>query len=190
LVWLVYCKPSIGKFQDLGAMATLQRSCTGTVRSSNQANLVSARPIASRLCFQPIIRQAAQQQRSLVGRAMPKIVAAASLEASAEAASLPAGYHYYETMMILKPTLSDEERDRELAKFEAYLNKAECFDINSVVKPRSLLAYPIKKETEGIYVLYTYLARRQTAKAVQLLLSNPEAGAEDTILRHITLCKK
>lgn len=46
------------------------------------------------------------------------------------------------------------------------------------------------REWEGIYVLYSYLARRQTARAVQQLLSNPEAGAEDTVLRHITLCKQ
>lgn len=42
---------------------------------------------------------------------------------------------------------------------------------------------------DGIYVLYTYAARRQTARTVQLLLSNPEAGSEDTVLRHITFCK-
>jgi hypothetical protein len=42
---------------------------------------------------------------------------------------------------------------------------------------------------EGIYVLYTYAAKRQTARTVQLLLSNPEAGSEDTVLRHITFCK-
>lgn len=47
----------------------------------------------------------------------------------------------------------------------------------------------IRSNWEGIYVLYTYTARRQTARTVQLLLSNPEAGSEDTILRHITMCK-
>lgn len=38
-------------------------------------------------------------------------------------------------------------------------------------------------------MLYTYAAKRQTARAVQLLLSNPEAGSEDKLLRHMTLCK-
>lgn len=45
------------------------------------------------------------------------------------------------------------------------------------------------KSWEGVYVLYTYAARRQTAKAVQLLLSNPEAGSEDKLMRHITFLK-
>ncbi|KAG2439213.1 hypothetical protein HXX76_004575 [Chlamydomonas incerta] len=171
-------------------MATMQKSSVAVRSSGSSANLVAARPIAQRLCFQPVVRQSAQQQRSSVGRAMPKVVAAAvTAEAGTETVKLPAGYHWYETMMILKPSLSDEERDRELAKFEAYLNKEECFNINALVRGRSKLAYPIKKEWEGIYVLYSYVARRQTARAVQQLLSNPEAGAEDTVLRHITLCK-
>jgi hypothetical protein len=43
-----------------------------------------------------------------------------------------------------------------------------------------------RRNWEGIYVLYTYAAMRKTARTIQLLLSNPEAGAEDTLLRHIT----
>jgi hypothetical protein len=42
---------------------------------------------------------------------------------------------------------------------------------------------------DGMYVLFTYAAKRQTARSVQLLLSNPEAGSEDKILRHITFCR-
>ncbi|KAG2499030.1 hypothetical protein HYH03_003215 [Edaphochlamys debaryana] len=166
--------------------ATMQRVSSQSVTGrSSSASLVAARPIAQRLCFQSVVRQPAQ--RSSGARAAPKVLAAAAaVEASTEQ-KLPAGYQKYETMMILKSSLSDEERDRELAKFEAYLNKEECFDINALVRNRSKLAYPIKREWEGIYVLYTYAARRQTARAVQLLLSNPEAGAEDTVLRHITV---
>ncbi|GIL70968.1 hypothetical protein Vretimale_4063 [Volvox reticuliferus] len=172
-------------------MATIQRSCTGSARSGNHASLVADRPIAQRLCFQPAVRLAARQQRAVAGRAMPKVMAAAAVDpAVEEPKKLPLGFHRYETMMILKPSLSDEERDRELAKFEAYLNKQECYEISALVRGRSKLAYPIKKEWEGIYVLYSYVASRQTGRAVQLLLSNPEAGAEDTVLRHITLCKQ
>ncbi|EFJ40855.1 plastid/chloroplast ribosomal protein S6 [Volvox carteri f. nagariensis] len=173
-------------------MATTQRSCTATARAGTTASLVAARPIAHHLCFQRhVARTAGRQQRAVAGRAMPQIVAAAAVDAVVEEPKkLPLGFHRYETMMILKPSLSDEERDRELAKFEAYLNKQECYEINALVRGRSKLAYPIKKEWEGIYVLYSYVASRQTGRAVQLLLSNPEAGAEDTVLRHITLCKQ
>mmetsp|Transcript_23337 Transcript_23337/g.64490 ORF Transcript_23337/g.64490 Transcript_23337/m.64490 type:complete len:183 (+) Transcript_23337:95-643(+) len=110
-------------------------------------------------------------------------------ETMAEMTKLPKGYHWYETMLILTPALNDEDRDRELAKFEAYLNKEECMSINALVRGRSRLAYPMKTHWEGIYVLYTYAARRQTARAIQLMLSNPEVGSENVLLRHMTMCK-
>ena len=46
-----------------------------------------------------------------------------------------------------------------------------------------------RREWEGVYVLYTYAAKRQTAKSVQLLLSRPEAGSEGKVLRHKTFFK-
>jgi len=103
---------------------------------------------------------------------------------------LPQGYHWYETMIVLRAMMDDKGRDEQLAKFEAYLNKEGCMHINCLVKNRSRMAYPMKKDNwDGIYVLYTYAAKRQTARSVQLLLSNPEAGSEDKILRHITFCR-
>ncbi len=36
-------------------------------------------------------------------------------------------------------------RDKELAKFEAFLNKEECMNINALTRGRSRMAYPIKK---------------------------------------------
>ena len=35
-------------------------------------------------------------------------------------------------------------RDKELAKFEAYLNKEDCQSINALVRGRTRMAYPIK----------------------------------------------
>lgn len=46
-----------------------------------------------------------------------------------------------------------------------------------------------RRHWEGIYVLYTYAARRQTARTIQLMLSNPEVGSENVLMRHMTLCK-
>jgi hypothetical protein len=37
-------------------------------------------------------------------------------------------------------------RDAQLAKFEAYLNKEGCLHINCIVRPRSRMAYPMKKK--------------------------------------------
>ena len=41
---------------------------------------------------------------------------------------------------------------------------------------------------EGIYVLYTYAAKRTTSQKVQKHLSTPIVGGEANILRHMTFC--
>jgi ribosomal protein S6 len=80
----------------------------------------------------------------------------------------------------------DDERDQVLAKFEAFLKREECQDINTTIKGRQKLAYPIKKFAEGIYVLYTFAAPPPVSQRIQKLLSTPESGAELNILRHMT----
>jgi small subunit ribosomal protein S6 len=103
--------------------------------------------------------------------------------------TLPQGYDWYETLLILRPTLSDEDRDREVAKFEAFLNKENCLQIDSFFRGRTQLAYPMKGNAEGQYVLYTFAAKRATAKAIQHLLSNPDVGSEDNIMRFMVFRK-
>ncbi|KAJ9517932.1 hypothetical protein QJQ45_004250 [Haematococcus lacustris] len=102
---------------------------------------------------------------------------------------LPAGYHWYETMLILNPEMDDLARDKELAKFEAYINKEQCINIQAVLRSRTRLAYPMQKHVDGIYILYTFAARKQTARVIQRFLSNPESGSEGNLLRHITFRK-
>jgi small subunit ribosomal protein S6 len=89
-------------------------------------------------------------------------------------------------MMVLRPDLGDEERDMELAKFEAFLGGEGGKDVRVTVRGRQRLAYPIKNFIEGIYVLYTYKARPETSQKVQRTLSAPEAGSELNVLRHMT----
>lgn len=99
---------------------------------------------------------------------------------------IPTGHQRYETMLVLRPDLTDEDRDVELAKFEAFLAKQGGSSVNAMVRGRQNLAYPIKKFWEGIYVLYEYAAPRKASPAVQKYLSTPIVGAEYNILRHMT----
>lgn len=92
----------------------------------------------------------------------------------------------YETMIVMRPDMTDEQRDTELAKFEAFLKKQDAHDVNVTVRGRQRLAYPIKRFGEGIYVLYTYAAGPTVSQSVQRMLSTPEAGAELNVLRHMT----
>ncbi|CAK0749917.1 hypothetical protein CVIRNUC_001948 [Coccomyxa viridis] len=99
---------------------------------------------------------------------------------------LPEGYVWYETMIVLRPDLTEEDRDVELAKFEAFLKKENAQEISALVRGNQHLAYPIKGFWDGIYVLYTYAAQRKTSHAVQKLLSTPVVGKEKNVLRHMT----
>lgn len=112
-----------------------------------------------------------------------------ALAAAAGASSKPSlepGFAQYETILLLNPTLNDEERDKELARFEAFLNKEMARDIAVSVRGRHRLAYPIKGHVDGVYVLYTYVAPRSVSQKVQKLLSNPEVGNEGYVIRHMT----
>eukprot|EP00889_Picochlorum_renovo_P005821 jgi/Picre1/32851/NNA_008180.t1 len=92
----------------------------------------------------------------------------------------------YETMVVLRPDMTDEQRDSELAKFEAFLRKSGATEIDVTIRGRQRLAYPIKSFVDGIYVLYTFNANPQVVAPVQKLLSTPTAGAELNVLRHMT----
>jgi len=55
-----------------------------------------------------------------------------------------------------------------------------------MVRGRQRMAYPIKGNWEGIYVLFSFVSQFTTAPKVQRLLSTPVSGKEDSILRHMT----
>merc|ERR1712107_148667 len=52
----------------------------------------------------------------------------------AKALSAPAGYKTYESMMVLRPDLMEEERDAQLAKVESILAENGAIDIKLVTK--------------------------------------------------------
>ncbi|BDA46050.1 probable 30S ribosomal protein S6 at C-terminar half [Coccomyxa sp. Obi] len=113
--------------------------------------------------------------------------AAALAQSTGQDVTLPEGYVWYETMLVLRPDLSEEERDMELAKFEAFLKKEEALEISALVRGSQHLAYPIDGYWDGVYVLYTYGAQRRVSQAVQKLLSTPIVGQDKkNVLRHMT----
>jgi len=110
----------------------------------------------------------------------------AAANTAGEVVDAAAGYSEYETMVVLRPDLTDEQRDSELAKFEAFLKNQDARNIQVTIRGRQRLAYPIKKFVDGIYVLYTFAADPSVISSVQKMLSTPTAGAELNVLRHMT----
>ncbi|MEW5299689.1 MAG: hypothetical protein WDW38_004258 [Sanguina aurantia] len=163
-----------------------------SVKSSTQActPVVSLRPTTTRNCFQTVsVSRASTRSSVRVEASVRPVVAVAQMESETALAQLPPMYHWYETMLILKSNLSEDNRDKELAKFETFLSREQCMHINALVRGRNKLAYPVKGESDAMYVVYTYAAKRSSAKAIQLMLSKPDVGSEGNILRHISFCK-
>lgn len=63
----------------------------------------------------------------------------------------------YETIIVLKPGLSEEETAAQVEKYKNLI--AEHGTVENVDEwGKRRLAYPIKDETEGYYVQYNYTA--------------------------------
>lgn len=146
------------------------------ISTSVHMSLHSSAPAAGR-------RHCCERRPVAARSSLSQPVAAQALSQDVE---IPAGHQRYETMIVLRPDLSDEDRDVELAKFEAFLSKEGGSDVNAMVRGRQRLAYPIKKFWDGIFVLYDYTAPRKASQAVQKYLSTPIVGSEMNILRHMT----
>ncbi|CAL5227853.1 g10886 [Coccomyxa viridis] len=159
-------------------------SCTSSAsRQPGAPLLLPARSFANSRHCNPA-GPSRKQQQSLDCRW--QLNAATMVQSSNLDIDLPQGYVWYETMIVLRPDLSEEDRDVELAKFEAFLKKENSQEISALVRGNQRLAYPIKGFWDGIYVLYTYAAQRRTSQAVQKLLSTPVVGKEKNVLRHMT----
>ena len=61
----------------------------------------------------------------------------------------------YEFMIIVDPTISQEERETKIKALEATLKKAKAKIINEDVWGDKKLAYKINKQDRAYYVLYT-----------------------------------
>jgi len=59
---------------------------------------------------------------------------------------------YYETMYILRPDIPEEEVDSHLKKYTEILEKSGTEVLDSQMRGKRRLAYPIAKHKEGIYV--------------------------------------
>ena len=59
---------------------------------------------------------------------------------------------YYETMYILRPDIPEEEVDSYLKKYNEILEKSGTKILDSQMRGKRRLAYPIAKHKEGIYV--------------------------------------
>ena len=89
---------------------------------------------------------------------------------------------YYETMYILRPDIPEEEVDSHLKKYNEILEKSGTEVLDSQMRGKRRLAYPIAKHKEGIYV---QLSHKGDGKQVALL--ERAMRLSEDVIRYLTV---
>lgn len=88
----------------------------------------------------------------------------------------------YETIFILHPSLDEEAIKANIEKFSGVIENGKGVIENIDLWGRRKLAYEIKKQTEGIYVLVTYSAPSELPKELDRVFR-----ISDSVIRHMII---
>ena len=89
---------------------------------------------------------------------------------------------YYETMYILRPDIPEDEVDSHLKKYNEILEKSETEVLDSQMRGKRRLAYPIAKHKEGIYVQLSHKGDGQ-----QVALLERAMRLSEDVIRYLTV---
>ena len=89
---------------------------------------------------------------------------------------------YYETMYILRPDIPEEEVDSHLKKYREILEKSGTEVLDSQMRGKRRLAYPIAKHKEGIYVQLSHTGNGQQVATLERAMRLGE-----DVIRYLTV---
>ena len=89
---------------------------------------------------------------------------------------------YYETMYILRPDIPEEEVDNHLKKYSELLEKSGTEVLDSQMRGKRRLAYPIPKHKEGIYVQLSHRGDGQ-----QIAILEKAMRLSEDVIRYLTV---
>ena len=89
---------------------------------------------------------------------------------------------YYETMYILRPDIPEEEVDNHLKKYSEILEKSGTEVLDSQMRGKRRLAYPIAKHKEGIYVQLSHRGDGQ-----QIAILEKAMRLSEDVIRYLTV---
>jgi len=89
---------------------------------------------------------------------------------------------YYETMYILRPDIPEEEVDSHLKKYSEILEKSGTEVLDSQMRGKRRLAYPIAKHKEGIYVQLSHKGNGQQVSTLERTMRLSE-----DVIRYLTV---
>ena len=89
---------------------------------------------------------------------------------------------YYETMYILRPDIPEEEVDSHLKKYSEMLEQSGIEVLDSQMRGKRRLAYPIAKHKEGIYVQLSHKGSGQQVAVLERAMRLSE-----DVIRYLTI---
>ena len=89
---------------------------------------------------------------------------------------------YYETMYILRPDIPEEEVDSHIKKYSEILEKSGTKVLDSQMRGKRRLAYPIAKHKEGIYVQLSHKGNGQQVATLERAMRLSE-----DVIRYLTV---
>ncbi|MEI6829163.1 MAG: 30S ribosomal protein S6 [Synechococcaceae cyanobacterium ELA445] len=89
---------------------------------------------------------------------------------------------YYETMYILRPDIPEEEVETHVNKYRDLVSEAGAEVLESQMRGKRRLAYPIAKHKEGIYVQLTHNGDGQQVAALERAMRLSE-----DVIRYLTV---
>ena len=89
---------------------------------------------------------------------------------------------YYETMYILRPDIPEEEVDSHLKKYSEMLIESGVEVLDSQMRGKRRLAYPIAKHKEGIYVQLSHKGNGQQVSVLERAMRLSE-----DVIRYLTV---
>ena len=89
---------------------------------------------------------------------------------------------YYETMYILRPDIPEEEVDTHLKKYNEILEKSGTEVLDSQMRGKRRLAYPIAKHKEGVYVQLSHKGDGQ-----QVAILERAMRLSEDVIRYLTV---
>eukprot|EP00475_Leptophrys_vorax_P002975 TRINITY_DN11706_c0_g1_i1.p2 TRINITY_DN11706_c0_g1~~TRINITY_DN11706_c0_g1_i1.p2 ORF type:complete len:190 (+),score=3.13 TRINITY_DN11706_c0_g1_i1:367-936(+) len=140
-------------------------------------------------------RSAARQQRSAV--VAPRNVAMSDSlsglgEEGGERPEYPAGMYRYESMVVLRPDLTEEERVSLTERYEESLVAGGALDVEIYNRGMQPLAYSIKTKNmggvmsrylDGIFFIFMYVSKPEAQVALQQRLNTDDDVIRSTTFR-------
>lgn len=90
--------------------------------------------------------------------------------------------NYYELMYILRPDLSEDQQNEVIDRYNEQLKESGASPVETDIRGKRRLAYPIQNFQDGVYVRLNYTAPGSHVKPLERAMR-----LSDEVIRYLTM---